>query len=982
MSFAVDAVGQLAVEADPHRLRLALRQRLRREHVLDLGGADPERERAERAVRRGVRVAADDRHARLRQPELRADDVDDPLAPAAGRVERDAELLAVPRERVELLLATAGRSACRRRSATLWSIVASVRSGRRTLRPGQPEALERLRRGHLVDEVEVDVEQVGQPLVAPHDVALPDLVEECPTHGSKLARPCRCGTRCAVFRPFPAYASHDGRRDAPTTPRSGATSACSATCSGACSSSRRTSRCSTDVERVRALARAARGRGAARRARGGGRRRCRSSGRRACCGPSRCTSSSRTSRSSITGSAGGAPTSSRSACPRESLDDSFARLEASRRRSSSAGLARARAHRASDGGDAPHRARLAPAHRRPARRARRPLLARPPRRDRGGARRRDHALWQADEVRSRRPRVVDEIRNGHWFFEQSLIDAAERLLADYRAHAARARRRRCASGRGSAATPTATRTRAPTRSARRSSGARTLLRHALPRRGARARGRDRRLVAARRRSTTSCSRRSPATSASCRTTPTRSATRTSTSRTGGSSPSCGAGSTPTPTQSADELAADLDVARPQPAREPRRAHRRRRARRAAPPRRALRPPPREARRARPRATSRIPTSASAACRRRREARPRHGPQALDTVIVSGTVSADDVAARARADAERALVVPLFESVEALRAAPRDLRGAARHGRLPRGDGRLLRLGEGRRLSRRAVGDPQRARRAGGRRAARGVELTVFHGRGGSAGPRRRADVRRDPRAAAGRAAGAAEAHRAGRDDRVQVRPAGARVPQPRGGARGDAARRARADDVDPPERAEASSPRSPTRSRARLPRARRRPGLRRLLPRLHAGRRARADEHRLAPVAAAGGRGVPRLAARDPVGVRVDAEPLPAAVVVRLRHAPSRARTSASSARALPRLGASSAPLVQNLEMTLAKSSMEIARDYLVARRTTTGCGRRSPRSTRERSRPCSRSSRPSAARPASRRAALGRACATRTSTR
>ena len=41
-------------------------------------------------------------------------------------------------------------------------------------------------------------------------------------------------------------------------------------------------------------------------------------------------------------------------------------------------------------------------------------------------------LWQADEVRTRRPQVVDEIRNGHWFFEQSLIDAAERLLAEYR----------------------------------------------------------------------------------------------------------------------------------------------------------------------------------------------------------------------------------------------------------------------------------------------------------------------------------------------------------------------------------------------------------------------------------------------------------------------------------------------------------------------------------------------------------------------
>src|SRR5690349_21197587 len=43
-------------------------------------------------------------------------------------------------------------------------------------------------------------------------------------------------------------------------------------------------------------------------------------------------------------------------------------------------------------------------------------------------------LWQTDEVRSRRPRVVDEIRNGLWFFEQSLIDAAERLLAEYRTH--------------------------------------------------------------------------------------------------------------------------------------------------------------------------------------------------------------------------------------------------------------------------------------------------------------------------------------------------------------------------------------------------------------------------------------------------------------------------------------------------------------------------------------------------------------------
>jgi phosphoenolpyruvate carboxylase len=43
------------------------------------------------------------------------------------------------------------------------------------------------------------------------------------------------------------------------------------------------------------------------------------------------------------------------------------------------------------------------------------------------------ALWQTDEIREQRPRVVDEIRHGLWFFEQSLFEAAPRLLSDYRA---------------------------------------------------------------------------------------------------------------------------------------------------------------------------------------------------------------------------------------------------------------------------------------------------------------------------------------------------------------------------------------------------------------------------------------------------------------------------------------------------------------------------------------------------------------------
>jgi phosphoenolpyruvate carboxylase len=41
-------------------------------------------------------------------------------------------------------------------------------------------------------------------------------------------------------------------------------------------------------------------------------------------------------------------------------------------------------------------------------------------------------LWQTDEVRSQQPRVTDEIRHGLWFFEQSLLRAAELVLAEYR----------------------------------------------------------------------------------------------------------------------------------------------------------------------------------------------------------------------------------------------------------------------------------------------------------------------------------------------------------------------------------------------------------------------------------------------------------------------------------------------------------------------------------------------------------------------
>ena len=79
-----DAGAELAVDAELERLGLRLQQRLRGQHVLDFAGADAEGQRAERAVRRGVAVAADDRHAGLRVALLGADDVDDALRGRRG----------------------------------------------------------------------------------------------------------------------------------------------------------------------------------------------------------------------------------------------------------------------------------------------------------------------------------------------------------------------------------------------------------------------------------------------------------------------------------------------------------------------------------------------------------------------------------------------------------------------------------------------------------------------------------------------------------------------------------------------------------------------------------------------------------------------------------------------------------------------------------------------------------------------------------
>ena len=155
-------------------------------------------------------------------------------------------------------------------------------------------------------------------------------------------------------------------------------------------------------------------------------------------------------------------------------------------------------------------------------------------------------LWQTDEVREQRPRVADEIRSGLWFFEQSLFDAAPRLVADFR------RRFRDAPvplrfgtwiGGDQDGNPAA----GPETIAAALERARELALARLRGRGAVARDDARALDVAGRRRRASSASRSRATSASSPRSRRRSAGRTRASRTAASSRSCGGGSGTTAT---------------------------------------------------------------------------------------------------------------------------------------------------------------------------------------------------------------------------------------------------------------------------------------------------------------------------------------------------------------------------------------------------------------------------------------------------
>ena len=177
-----------------------MRQRLRGHHVLDLAGADAERERAEGTVGGGVRIAANYGHAGLGRAKLGADHVHDALRGIFGVEELDVEVGAVFAQRLDLRIGdlvdddeTVLHGGC-------GNVVVDGRDvacGIAERAAGKAQALEGLRAGDLVDELEIDVEDRGLACGFGDDVIIPDFFE----HGARREWLC-CGGQCHSAPPL------------------------------------------------------------------------------------------------------------------------------------------------------------------------------------------------------------------------------------------------------------------------------------------------------------------------------------------------------------------------------------------------------------------------------------------------------------------------------------------------------------------------------------------------------------------------------------------------------------------------------------------------------------------------------------------------------------------------------------------------------------------------------------------------------------
>jgi len=132
-------------------------------------------------------VAADDRHARLSDAQLRADDVHDALIAVTQRVNAQAEFLGIAAQRVDLGAAHDVRDRLLDVNRGSVVILGGDREiGAAHLASCHPQTLECLRTGYFMAQLQIDVEQVRLARSSAHDVVIPDLLAQSSSHGSMM----------------------------------------------------------------------------------------------------------------------------------------------------------------------------------------------------------------------------------------------------------------------------------------------------------------------------------------------------------------------------------------------------------------------------------------------------------------------------------------------------------------------------------------------------------------------------------------------------------------------------------------------------------------------------------------------------------------------------------------------------------------------------------------------------------------------------
>ena len=173
--------GKLAGDLDLHVLGFLLDQRLRRQHVFHLRGADPVGQRPKGPMCRGVAVTADNGHAGQGPALLGADDMHDALTHVGHGVVVQAEFLGVCIKGGHLNAAVFGHrrgvgAVQRGRHVVIGHSDGLVRAAHGAARYPQP--FKGLRAGHFVDEVTVDVQKAGAIVGLVRDMGIPDFIIE------------------------------------------------------------------------------------------------------------------------------------------------------------------------------------------------------------------------------------------------------------------------------------------------------------------------------------------------------------------------------------------------------------------------------------------------------------------------------------------------------------------------------------------------------------------------------------------------------------------------------------------------------------------------------------------------------------------------------------------------------------------------------------------------------------------------------------